>query len=265
MFTAVALAEVHPKGSELYTSICASCHGESGQGVPGAYPPLAGHIADLLASAGGREHMARVLLYGIEGPIDVLNVTYNGSMPAWNSRSDEDLADLFNHLATEWGDLNRLADGFQLADSAFMSDVRSNALAPDEVRALRPELADSISTEEVVTEIAPGFYAAHQVSSGSSLYRSNCSACHGTDLNGDVNSPPLTGDFFMDYWSGKAVAELYGYARNNMPPSNPDSLPEQQYLDIIAFVLSENGHEAGEVPLSEDNISRLQQLRIGVD
>src|SRR5690606_31907780 len=101
---------------------------------------------------------------------------------------------------------------------------------------------------------------ASQVSSGSSLYQSNCAACHGSDLNGDVNTPPLTTDFFMGYWTGKTVSELYGYAANNMPPGNAGALSTQQYMDIVAFILSKNGHESGEVPMDEAHIGRLQQL-----
>jgi mono/diheme cytochrome c family protein len=40
---APAPATVKVEGERLYRQQCASCHGEQGQGVPGAYPPLVGN------------------------------------------------------------------------------------------------------------------------------------------------------------------------------------------------------------------------------
>jgi alcohol dehydrogenase (cytochrome c) len=48
---------------------------------------------------------------------------------------------------------------------------------------------------------------------------------------------------------GRSVATLYTYTKTQMPQGGPDSLPPQQYADLVALILSVNGHEAGEVEL----------------
>ncbi|RYF88131.1 MAG: c-type cytochrome, partial [Caulobacteraceae bacterium] len=48
---AVALAPAtRERAAQLYTNHCAQCHGDRGQGVPGAYPALAGNRAVVMAS-----------------------------------------------------------------------------------------------------------------------------------------------------------------------------------------------------------------------
>ncbi|MDZ7799855.1 MAG: cytochrome c [Trueperaceae bacterium] len=84
-------------GEDTYASNCASCHQANGQGIPGAFPPLAGHTSDLATRDGGRTYLTHVLLYGLQGPIDVQGTTYNGAMPAWNQLDDEQLAATLNH------------------------------------------------------------------------------------------------------------------------------------------------------------------------
>ena len=68
-------------GHSLFADVCAACHQDDGRGVPGVYPPLAdsiGHFARLLE---GRAYLARVLVYGMFGPIRVEDRPYNGLMP----------------------------------------------------------------------------------------------------------------------------------------------------------------------------------------
>lgn len=106
--TAVAL----PDGSQIYAN-CAGCHGANGQGVPGLAPPLAGHVPDLFATDGGREYLAHVLLYGLQGPITVAGNTYNGVMPPWAHLGDADIAAVLNHILTAWNNEAELPEDFE--------------------------------------------------------------------------------------------------------------------------------------------------------
>jgi len=84
-------------------------------------------------------------------------------------------------------------------------------------------------------------YTSAQVSSGQSVYQRNCASCHGGSLEGTNDAPALSGSFFVDYWTGKSVADLYNYMHDFMPPTAPSSLEEAQYAALAAYVLSENG------------------------
>lgn len=97
-------------GESTYASNCQSCHQAGGTGIPGAFPPLAGNMPDLVAAEGGREYLIDVLLYGLTGEIEVNGQTYDNVMPAWDSLSDEQIAAVLNHELTAWGNEQELAD-----------------------------------------------------------------------------------------------------------------------------------------------------------
>ncbi len=76
----LALAQ---SGQALYGQHCATCHQANGQGLPGAFPPLAGHVPEILAKKEGRTYLLDLVLFGLQGQIRVKGQTYNGAMPAW--------------------------------------------------------------------------------------------------------------------------------------------------------------------------------------
>lgn len=108
---------------------------------------------------------------------------------------------------------------------------------------------------------ADGVYSEEQASRGEAIYNEACIACHGQDLGGNSNSPGLTGMSFMFLWEGKTVGELYETIRRDMPTDNPGRLPAQDYVDVVAYVLSKNAFPAGSTELSND-IDSLNQLSI---
>jgi mono/diheme cytochrome c family protein len=84
----------------LYQQTCAACHGAQGRGQPGAFPPLAGN-RDLAIDDGA--FPIAVVLYGIEGPIEVDGATYDAAMPPFGQLSDADIAALVNYVHGAWG------------------------------------------------------------------------------------------------------------------------------------------------------------------
>ncbi len=91
-----ALTAAGVDGAQLYAANCASCHGPGGAGIAGAFPPVAGHAAELAQQS--RAYLIDSLLYGLQGQIVVRGVTYNGVMPAWGQMSDEEIAAILNHI-----------------------------------------------------------------------------------------------------------------------------------------------------------------------
>lgn len=87
-------------GTEVYNRVCAACHQQNGQGVPGAFPPLAG--SNLLT--GDEALPVKIVLHGLQGPVTVAGTTYNGVMPAWGGQmSDEEVAAALTHARSSWG------------------------------------------------------------------------------------------------------------------------------------------------------------------
>lgn len=126
------------EGESIYNANCASCHQATGQGVPGAFPPLAGHVPDILAAEGGRDYLVNVLLYGLQGEIQVQGQTYNGVMPAWQQLSDQQLADVLTYISTAWE--NTPPEGFEPFSPDQVAAQRDASLSAQQVYERRQEL-----------------------------------------------------------------------------------------------------------------------------
>src|SRR5262245_14725838 len=96
-----------------------------------------------------------------------------------------------------------------------------------------------------------GWYTREQAANGHLQYAAKCGVCHGADLKGG-GAPELKGPGFAAKWNGKSLEELYTYSRQQMPKGNGDSLPPQDYADIVAYMLSQNGIASGSIKLAAD-------------
>jgi len=97
-FTAPA-ANARVDGAQVYAGKCAACHQASGAGLVGIFPPLAGSSW----VTGSEQRLVQILLHGIQGPIEVLEITYNGLMPAWKMLSNEELAAVATYVRGAFG------------------------------------------------------------------------------------------------------------------------------------------------------------------
>ena len=77
---------------------CFACHQAEGQGIAGAFPPLA--ESDYLNEDVNRS--IDVVLKGLQGEITVNGETYNSAMPAQNL-SDEEIANVLTYVYNSWG------------------------------------------------------------------------------------------------------------------------------------------------------------------
>jgi mono/diheme cytochrome c family protein len=88
------------RGAALYSVNCAACHQNTGQGLPGAFPPLAGD--PVVQAVDPTEHIITVL-NGKQGSI-IGGIKYASPMPAFKDvLNDDDLAAVLNHERTSWG------------------------------------------------------------------------------------------------------------------------------------------------------------------
>ncbi len=129
-------------GASVYASNCVGCHQATGAGVPGAFPPLAQHAADVYAAeggVGGRQYLMDVVLYGLQGPILVNGTTYNGLMPAWQQLSDEQIAAVINHVVAGFAG-QAPPEGFDAIRPDEVAAQRDRGLSAADVHALREDL-----------------------------------------------------------------------------------------------------------------------------
>jgi len=93
-----ALEESMQRGSEIYADFCVTCHLDAGEGVAGAFPPLAN--SDYLLE--NRIASIRGVKYGQQGEIVVNGETYNSVM-APMGLEDEEIADVMNYVMNSFG------------------------------------------------------------------------------------------------------------------------------------------------------------------
>jgi nitrite reductase (NO-forming) len=94
---ATSLDERVQFGQRLYEQNCMACHQSKGEGIKGAFPPLAG--SDYLLS--DKKRAISTLVNGLSGKIVVNGETYNGVMPAVNL-SDEQVANVLTFALNSW-------------------------------------------------------------------------------------------------------------------------------------------------------------------
>ncbi len=88
------------RGKKVFTANCVACHQSTGLGQAGQFPPLVG--SEWVVGDAPNRNIA-ILLHGIQGPLKVNGVAYNGAMPAWESLGDEKIAAVLTYIRSEWG------------------------------------------------------------------------------------------------------------------------------------------------------------------
>lgn len=82
-------------GYQIFQELCSTCHGKDAKGLPQLAPSLIGSPR-VLADP---EVMAKILLHGLEGPID--GKKYNGSMAPVSQENNEYIADVISYVREE--------------------------------------------------------------------------------------------------------------------------------------------------------------------
>ncbi|MGH9846826.1 MAG: PQQ-binding-like beta-propeller repeat protein [Blastocatellia bacterium] len=107
-----------------------------------------------------------------------------------------------------------------------------------------------------------GIFTEAQARRGQALYDGKCASCHGAQLEGG-SADALAGGKFMAKWGrgNHDADELYYITRTTMPFGAGGTLKDQQYVDIVAFMLKANGYRAGSAELKPDSAA-LKKIKI---
>ena len=77
-------------------------------------------------------------------------------------------------------------------------------------------------------------YTAAQVVTGKKVYETQCSSCHGAQLQG-VSAPALTGAQFAH--AHLNASQIFGVASKQMPLNAPGSLSQDDYAAVMAYIM----------------------------
>lgn len=105
-----------------------------------------------------------------------------------------------------------------------------------------------------------GVYTSAQAERGATVFQAHCSECHHEDLSGG-EGPALVGNSFMVKWEMSSVERLFHKIRDTMPETASGNVTDAQKLDVVAFILQQNGYPAGTTELT-DVKSALAAIRM---
>ena len=88
-----------------------------------------------------------------------------------------------------------------------------------------------------------GVFTEAQVSTGQLVYDAQCKTCHNMRFYRDT----------LRSWNNQPLLYLWEAVMGTMPADNPGSLMYEEYTDVIAYILHENGFPAGDATLDPDN------------
>ncbi|MFO0831040.1 MAG: cytochrome c [Phycisphaerales bacterium] len=125
----------YARGQKLFQGVCTLCHMEQGEGQPGMVPPL--HGAPIATGDGGA--FVRILLHGMEGPVEVKGTRYEGIMPPATFSSDEDLAAVMTFVRNSWGNAAGPVSPEDVAKVKGQTVGRTRSWTASELRALGGE------------------------------------------------------------------------------------------------------------------------------
>ena len=97
--------------------------------------------------------------------------------------------------------------------------------------------ADVVSADP--RSVNDGVYTEDQADVGEALYKEHCLQCHDKKYFRPV----------LKRWEGQPIGILYTVMATSMPESNPGYLSEQEYVDILAYILSLSRYAPGDTPL----------------
>ncbi len=90
--------------------------------------------------------------------------------------------------------------------------------------------------------VGDGVFTQDQADAGKLVHESVCQICH--DLRSYRDSLRL--------WDGQPLLRLWESIVGTMPADSPGSLLLEEYTDVIAYILHEQGFPTGEAPLDPD-------------
>ena len=89
-----------------------------------------------------------------------------------------------------------------------------------------------------------GVYTAEQAGRGEEVASAVCFACH--------SESEWTRPLFLGAWNGRPVAGLWQLIEDTMPYDSPGGLTDQEYTDVVSYMLELNGVPAGTTELPVD-------------
>ena len=104
-------------------------------------------------------------------------------------------------------------------------------------------------------------YTSVQATRGEAVYKASCASCHGADMRGIDGV--LKGIRFLERWRDDSLESVFDTMKTTMPRNDPGTLTDEQYMDVLTYVLKENAYPAGVTDLKPEDLANIQVVTKG--
>jgi mono/diheme cytochrome c family protein len=148
---------VDPKvlGRRVFTQNCMVCHQTTGLGVARQFPPLAGSEWVLGQDWHGDNHLVKIVLKGLQGPIQVKGSTFNNAMPTWGMLTDEQIATVLTYIRSEWGNDAPPIFADYVRAMREQTPARTEPWSPKDLQAIPAEKAPAATVSPTPSPASP--------------------------------------------------------------------------------------------------------------
>lgn len=247
------MAQLMGEGEGLYNTNCGACHQPSGQGLAGAFPPLA--KSDYLMK--DRSRAVATVVQGRTGEITVNGAKYNAVMPGMGHLSDDQIAAILTYVTNSWGNE---ASAFSVAE---VSKVRSDTGLEDRSvgerhpGASEGEMRYQGTPSPIPAESAKAMQSpegptlsAQEYGTATRLYFERCAGCHGV-LRKGATGKPLTPDITRPKGTDYLKALITYGSPAGMPNWGTSGELNDYEIDMMARFLQQEPPEPPEFGLED--------------
>jgi nitrite reductase (NO-forming)/hydroxylamine reductase len=247
-------AERLQAGAAVYNVTCMPCHQETGQGLPGAFPPLA--KSDYLLS--DPERAVGIVVRGLQGEVTVNNQKFNSVMPAMTQLSDQEIADVLTYVLNTWGNKGGSVSVQRVAAeraAAAKEGIKADSPTQHPTTVAETQYQGTASPvgaeggQVLITPGAPTMTMA-EFDQAQKIYFQRCAGCHGV-LRKGATGKPLTPDITQK----KGTEYLKVFINQGSPAGMPswgksgELTPEQ--VDIMARFVQQTPPQPPEYGMQE--------------
>ena len=105
-------------------------------------------------------------------------------------------------------------------------------------------------------------FTREQADAGSSVYTRSCATCHGARLDDGI-AAPVAGSVFLQKWARpeRSLGELHYVTKQTMPKNAGGTLPDADYVAVLAYMLERNGYTPTSTAMSSER-SQLAEVHL---
>ena len=134
----------------------------------------------------------------------------------------------------------------------WISAVAFSAVANDRVSSAFPRWQQKGTTND-------GVYTKAQADGAKKQFDKICADCHPFTVAGKKKPKdlPLGDEPFFESWSGRPLSEMVTLIALTMPNDGSAVVSDAEALDLVAYILQQNGYPTGSNPLTKETAAAV--------